>query len=638
MRWASRSAWPESPGAAVSPGQGAGVSGARILAVDDQLYFRVFLEDLLREEGYEVTSADGGAEALAQLETQRFDVVVTDMVMPGMDGSELVQRVKERWPDQDVVVVTSVGDLRTAIDAMKLGASDYLLKPVDRKALLRSLEQILERRRLRAEHGRLMAENLELLGAFTQYERLLGFFSTLSLETLADRIVEVFCLETNAQGGVLWIARPDSPQLLRLVGVGGLVRVDEEPKELDATQLPPELAPVLEEASHTGSAIGPGGSGSRGPCLYVRFQTEGPLLGLLRLGDKLDGTAFDPSDRELAARLASFGSQAIANALRFRTLERRSFRDPATQAYTRAYFEDVATNEVRKASRFSRHTSLVRVELDGVGALRERLGQVEYAHWTQEVAASIRGTLRSMDLLAVESDGRFGIHLPEADTLGATVAKRRVRAAVERAAPMRALDPNDRPTVLAASATYPRDGTSLEALRASLDLRIGQDRASIVRALSLEHMPFRGLVESLIGDGFVGRAEHVEQLVRFVIEDLARRPNERSLLFVAPGSSLTQAVEEGLEALGSRPLSTGLVLVAERGELSPPMPVTWVPADRAGTEAAFLVHFGEGAPYAVMREGGSASQGVGIYHTADPVLVEHLAFQLGHELGVPISG
>jgi diguanylate cyclase (GGDEF)-like protein len=614
------------------------VSGARILAVDDQLYFRVFLEDLLREAGYEVTSADGGAEALTVLESQRFDVVVTDLVMPGIDGSELVQRVKERWPDQDVVVVTSVGDLRTAIDAMKLGASDYLLKPVDRKALLRSLEQILERRRLRSEHGRLMAENLELLGTFTQYERLLGFFSTLSLETLADRIVEVFCLETNAQGGVLWVARPDSPNLLRLVGVGGLVRVDEEPRELDATQLPPELEPVLEEAAHTGSAIGPGGSGSRGPCLYVRFQTEGPLLGLLRLGDKLDGTEFDAAGRELAARLASFGSQAIANALRFRTLERRSFRDPATQAYTRAYFEDVAANEVRKASRFSRHTSLVRVELDGIGALRERLGQVEYAQWTQEVAASIRGTLRSMDLLAVESDGRFGIHLPEADALGATVAKRRVRTAVERSAPMRALDPNDRPTVLAASATYPRDGSGLEALRSSLDLRIGQDRASIVRALSLERMPFRGLVESLIGDGFVGRAEHVEQLVRFVIEDLARRPNERSMLFLAPGASLGHAVDEALESLGTKPLSTGLVLVAERSALSPPMPVTWVPPGRTGTEAPFLVHFGEGSPYALMREGGSATQGVGIYHTADPVLVEHLAFQLGHELGVPISG
>jgi diguanylate cyclase (GGDEF)-like protein len=519
-----------------------------------------------------------------------------------------------------------------------VGASEYLLKPVDKRALLRSLEQILERRRLRAEHGRLMVENIELLGAFTQYERLLSFFSTHSLETLADRIVEVFCLETNAQGGVLWIARPDAPQLLRLQGVGGLVRVDDEPREVDAANPPPELRPILTELGETGAAIGPGASGSRGPCLYVRFQTDGPVLGALRLGDKLDGSPFDAADRELASRLASFAAQAIANALRFRALERRSFRDPATQAYTRAYFEDVATNEVRKASRFSRHTSLVRVEIDGLAALRERLGAAEYAQWTQAVAGSIRGTLRSMDLLAVEADGRFGIHLPEADALGATVAKRRVRAAVESAAPMRTLEPGDRPIVLAASATYPRDGTGLESLRATLDARIVQDRASIVRALSLERMPFRGLVDSLLGDGFVGRPESVDQLVRFVIEDLARRPNDRSMLFLAPGQGMRRAVEESLDALGTRPLSASLVLVAERDELSPPMPVTWVSAERAGTESPFLVHFGEGAPYALLREGGAGTGGVGIYHTADPVLVEHLAFQLGHELGVPISG
>ncbi len=614
------------------------MSGARILAVDDQLYFRVFLEDLLREEGYLVASADGGADALVQLEAQRFDVVITDLVMPGMDGGELVQRVKERWPDQDIVVVTGVGDLKTAIDAMKLGASDYLLKPVDRQALLRSLEQILARRRLKAEHGQLVAENLELLGAFTQYERLLGFFSTLSLETLADRIVEVFCLETNAQGGVLWVSRPDAEQRLRLVGVGGLVRVDDEPKEIDGLAPPEGLQQVLADAARTGCAIGPGATGSRGPCLYVRFQSEGPLLGLLRLGDKLDGSAFDAADCEIASRLASFASQAIANALRFRALERRSFRDPSTQAYTRAYFEDVATNEVRKASRFARHTSLLRIEFDGDSTLRERLGAAEYAHWTQEVAASIRTTLRSMDLLAVEADGRFGIHLPEASALGATVTKRRVRAAVERSAPMRALDPDDRPTVLAASVTYPRDGTGLEALRASLDLRIAQDRASVVRALALDRMPFRGLVESLLGEAFVGRPASVEQMVRFVLEDLARRPLERGTLFLAPGTSLGPAVSEGLAAFGSRAPVTDVVLLAERGALESPIAVTWASASRLRTDAAFLVHFGEGAPYALIREPESAGEGVSIYHTSDPVLVEHLAFQLGNELGVPLGG
>ena len=614
------------------------MSRARILAVDDQQYFRVFLEDLLREEDYVVTTAAGGAEALERLEAERFDVIVTDLVMPGMDGSELVQRVKERWPDQDVVVVTSVGDLKTAIDAMKLGASDYLLKPLDRAALLRSLSQLLERRRMREEHGRLVAENLEMLGAFTQYERLLGFFSTLSLETLADRIVEVFCLETNAQGGVLWIARPESPHRLRLVGVGGLVRVDDEVKELDATALPEELAPIV--AGPASAALGPGPKGTRGPCLYVRFQTEGPLLGILRLGDKLDGSAFDAADRELAARFASFAAQAIANALRFRALEGRSFRDPATQAYTRAYFEDVATNEVRKASRFARHTSLIRVELDGAEALAARLGAAEYRHWVQEVASCIRQALRSTDLLAVEADGRFCIHLPEADTLGATVAKRRVRAAVERSAPMRVLDAAERPIVLCGAATYPGDGAGLDALRGSLDRRVERDRASVLRALALERAPFRALVDSFLADGFAAPAETAEQVVRFLLEDLARRPLERGLLFVAPGPSLVAAVAAGLAALRPGDPSAHVVLIAERGALATELPVTWTPPGRLGTDASFLVYFGEGPPYALFRECGADKEPkeAAFFHTSDPVLVEHLAFQLGHELGVPIGG
>jgi diguanylate cyclase (GGDEF)-like protein len=613
------------------------VSRARILAVDDQQYFRVFLEDLLQEEGYAVTTAESGPEALERCAAEPFDVIVTDLVMPGMDGSELVQRVKERWPEQDVVVVTSVGDLKTAIDAMKLGASDYLLKPLEKDALLRSLDQILDRRRMREEHGRLVAENLELLGTFTQYERVLGFFSTLSLETLADRIVEAFCLETNAQGGVLWISRSDDPERLRLVGVGGLVRVDGEAKEVDPAALPPELAATLGDAAGPRAILAKGAAGSRGPTLWVRFQTEGPLLGLLRLEDKLDGTAFDEADRARVARLSSFGAQAIANCMRYRTLEGHAFRDPATQAYTRAYFEDVASNEVRKASRFARHTSLIRIELDGAAGLEERLGGRDYRHWVQELASSIRQALRGTDLLAVESETRFCIHLPEADTLGAAVAKRRVRAAIERSAAMRALDSTERPIVLCGAATYPGDGSGLEALRASLDRRVELDRASVLRALELEQTPFRGLVDAFLAEGIEGHAGAAVQITRFVLQDLARRPAERGVLFLAPGRQLLGAVTEGLRGLVADESNPHLVLIAERQPVNTGLPVTWVAPERTGTDASFLVYFGEGPPYALLQEG-EAGEDAALYHSSDPVLVEHFAFQLGHELGVPIGG
>jgi DNA-binding response OmpR family regulator len=324
------------------------VSQARILAVDDQLYFRVFLEDLLQDAGYEVVAAGSGQEAIDWLESETFDVVLTDLVMPGMDGSELVQRIRERWPEQEVVVVTSVGDVKTAVDAMKLGATDYLLKPLDRTALLRSLGAILDQRRMADEHRQLVAENLEYLNVFTQIERMLSLFHTLALEPLADRIVETFCLETNAHGGVLWLARPEAPTSLRLAGVGGLVRVEEELEELDAGALPEHLAALGDAEASAWIAPDPeekeGEGGTARGALYLPLRSDGVLLGILRLNDKLDGTGFNDADREVADRLGAFTGQAVANALAFRSLERRSFRDAVTQAYSRAYLEDVVRN------------------------------------------------------------------------------------------------------------------------------------------------------------------------------------------------------------------------------------------------------------------------------------------------------
>ena len=155
---------------------------ARVLAVDDQRYFRELIEGLLTDEGYEVVTASSGEEALHVFEREDFDIIVTDLVMPGIDGAELVQRIKERRPEQAIVMVTGVVDVKTAVAAMKEGATDYILKPFDRKALSVSLEKILKRRRLHEEHSRLMAENLEYMGVLSLYERAASLFSTLSLE------------------------------------------------------------------------------------------------------------------------------------------------------------------------------------------------------------------------------------------------------------------------------------------------------------------------------------------------------------------------------------------------------------------------------------------------------------------------
>ncbi len=172
-----------------------------VLAVDDQRYFRELIEDLLTEDGYEVQTAASGEEALRVLGQQAFDVVITDLVMPVMSGSELVQRIKTQNPDQDIVVITGVVDVKSAVDAMKIGANDYLLKPFDREALSASLDAILRHRRLCNERDRLLEENIEYMSERSLFERAMSLFGSLRAETLAQRVLDGLGVETDAQGG-----------------------------------------------------------------------------------------------------------------------------------------------------------------------------------------------------------------------------------------------------------------------------------------------------------------------------------------------------------------------------------------------------------------------------------------------------
>jgi FixJ family two-component response regulator/GGDEF domain-containing protein len=604
---------------------------ARILAVDDQRYFRVFLEDLLVQQGFEVRTARSGDEALHLLERESFDVVVTDLVMPGLSGAELVERLRARAPEQDVIVVTSVGDVRTAVDAMRLGASDYLLKPLDPTLLERSLEGILQRKRLRQEHASLMAENLEYLGHLSLFERTLALFSTLAIEPLADRIVEGLCLETRAQGGVAWMARTDDAGRLRLAAARGLVRVEREPEEIALDALPVELEAVCRPDA-TPFAVDAGGAA---PALIVPLRHEGRVLGFVRLTDKIAGAPFEDRDRAVAERFAAPAAVAVANALRFRALEHRSFRDPATRAYTYAFFEDVVRNEICKANRFGRSFSLIEVELADFARWRRELTDVELSAWLERFSFQMGRVLRTTDLLATASEERFAVLLPETDALGAAVLKRRMRELLMRPE-VRGSVAAGPPRMHLAAVSYPVDGTQIEELRRMLSARLAEDRESIVH--ELEGKPFPLVLDALASKGQPLGAEALPQVLRFVLGEVERRSQERGLLCVAPGAQFLHLVREELARFDPSQTRTELVLVAdERPETLAGASVTCVAPSQIGTRRPFLVYYAEGPGYALVGEPDASAASPVLFQTADRVTVEHLAFQLQRALGVPIT-
>ncbi len=122
-----------------------------VLVVDDEASARGGLEKLLRQEGYEVDTAESGAVALGIVDEHAIDLVVTDLKMPQMDGVELMKQLRARDRDLPVIVVTAFGDVSSAVSAMRAGAEDYLTKPVDFDSLLLVLERALQRHELKVE-------------------------------------------------------------------------------------------------------------------------------------------------------------------------------------------------------------------------------------------------------------------------------------------------------------------------------------------------------------------------------------------------------------------------------------------------------------------------------------------------------
>ncbi len=492
-------------------------SDVRILLVDDEEFYLQLYTDILAGRRYQVRTARTGQAALALLAEERFDILVTDLLMREMDGLELTEQVRAAFPWMDVIVVTQRDDVRLAVKSMRMGVFEYLVKPLDRDELLLTLDRLLERRRMVDVQQKLLDESMQYLQAQTIYRRCLDILSMLDFENLCEVILRHVVQALGAQGGLLWVASPEAlpdasgAERLNLAGYRGLVGLHDFPATLG-------LQGELLEAARAGAPFfaragcpmpGPWGDSGRASGLVVPLVGEGHPVGLLLVLDKLRGD-FTERDQNIARTMAQFSAIALRNGRRFQSLERLGLRDQGSTAYNLTYFVDYAGKEIYKARRYSRAFSLVTVHVDRHEFLREHVPADAVSMLGRKVAECLARVVRDSDILARVSDAEYYVLLPETDSFGVRMFVRRGQDALAGEPLVRELAASFPLHVTMGISTFPQDGRDFDQLLAACRERSERVRQGLVRRLGLGPLGFWEAVELLIGS----QADHLGPLTR----------------------------------------------------------------------------------------------------------------------------
>ena len=309
------------------------MSGERILVVDDRRENLLFLaHSVLRPEGYEVITARDGKQALEKALVEKPDLIITDLKMPHMSGLEVMAALRKADADIPVILTTFYGSEQAAIQAFRLGAKDYLIKPYEVKEMLESVERALIEQRLRHEtmdlkEGVEVSRHLE--ERVRQLHSLCGIGKALNAIHDPDEVmrvgVEAAIYLTEADCGQLFLTNPEAQQLeLRAI------RGPSDSRAMIVRRVSADA--VAEQVAKTGQAMiaersGGARADDRVPRLAVPLRINEKIIGVLGVDAKPD-YPFSENDRYQLGILANFAVVALTNAQMVESLQEQLASGP----------------------------------------------------------------------------------------------------------------------------------------------------------------------------------------------------------------------------------------------------------------------------------------------------------------------
>lgn len=377
---------------------------AKILVADDEGDVRELCLRTLRLGGYQVTGVADGPSAIEAVRRESFDLFLTDIKMPGMTGLEAYRRIRDLSPETTAVVITGFGTTELAIEALKAGVAEFVVKPFTPQQLATAIRRALERRRLERENARLRA-------IIPLFELSQAFMSTVDLSALLERVVRTAAEETGADRCSLMLLDETRGELTvraaqglpaeviastrRKVGEGisGWVAEHGEPLIIHGDAA---ADPRLRDASHSEGIA---------TAISLPLKTQDRVIGVLNVAKGPDAESFSESEVDLLSVLGSQAAIAIDNARLFREIQ-EAYQRVSELDHMKSEFISIAAHELRTPlAVVLAYAALLEEEVD------ESLG--EYLKIVIDAALQLKGIIDDMLSLSHVEAGKGELKLAE---------------------------------------------------------------------------------------------------------------------------------------------------------------------------------------------------------------------------------
>jgi diguanylate cyclase (GGDEF)-like protein len=378
----------------------------RVLVVDDDRLNREIARDAL-EAAARVECCPSAEAALEALRREPADLVLSDLTMPGMSGTDLLERVRREHPGTDFVLLTANASVDSAVAALRMGAADYLVKPIQPEELGLVVERILARRRLLAENERLrevlrVAESCRMLLRCLDPGEVYAVALDLLLHVLpCQRGLAVFRRTAFSQSdGVAFrgFDEAQARQLRELLVVEKQLDLD----AIGATSLVEE-GPVHDALRAAGVAAG--------KALVVPLRGSEGEVGAVWL---LEGPRpFGPEDLERVGLVASHAEVALHNAERYHRAKERAFIDDVTEVYNARFLLQAADREIQRSERYGKELCVLFLDLDRFKAVNDCYGHLVGSQVLRRLSQVLRDCIRQIDTLARYGGDEFTILLAD---------------------------------------------------------------------------------------------------------------------------------------------------------------------------------------------------------------------------------